>query len=278
MEITEEIHMKALGLIALHVIGVASIQAQVEGQKVKFETWPELISYQKTSSVPVVASDEIDGAVVKQYGTAVLMIAPSGDYLGVTCEHVVALKDQFERTVSYLPDISLRLNDIDVRAVPVPVTVAHADEPMDFALLRIPKAKWVSEVDSRGITLRLLTVTQSKIMSELREGETVAYIGYPMRLGIGERNFPVSRVGIISQLVEGRGQFLIDGFVQKGHSGSPVYVLRQDRFTRYLVGIARSYRKDTSDFPGNSGFSYVTAMDAIIDAIKEHFPPTQPDE
>jgi hypothetical protein len=104
-------------------------------------------------------------------------------------------------------------------------------------------------------------------------------------MGVGRKNYPLSRTGIISQLVPGQNSFLIDGFIQHGHSGSPVFLIRREGtsrdtivFARYLIGITRGYPKEYGDIveytqyrknPAkatilNPGFSVVTSMDCII--------------
>jgi hypothetical protein len=122
-------------------------------------------------------------------------------------------------------------------------------------------------------------------MSSLHEGDQLLYIGYPMGEGIGGRNYPLSRVGMVSQLVPGRSWYLMDGFVQHGHSGSPVFLVKEQGFGMppvydvYLVGIARAYpsedftnvyRKvgytptDSLYYALNPGFTYVAALDSLL--------------
>jgi len=81
----------------------------------------------------------------------------------------------------------------------------------------------------------------------IREGETVLYSGYPLMLGRGHINFPLTRTGIISQVIPGQSKFLIDAFVQPGYSGSPVFLIRSipnvmpTQWDVKFIGIASSY-------------------------------------
>lgn len=121
---------------------------------------------------------------------------------------------------------------------------------------------------------------------EINEGDFVLYIGYPMLKELDIHNYPISRIGIISQKIEGENHFLIDGFVQHGHSGSPVFLIKEDennippKWDIKLIGITTSYpseyanvleevkyKETTQKVILNPGFTVVTSMDVIIPEI-----------
>jgi hypothetical protein len=222
----------------------------------------------RNASVPVVARDTTQTPIRAKYGTAVLFVTPSGRQLAITCAHVVQLRDEFGRGIGVLPDVRIRVNDLDTLSSPIPVQVEYLSEANDFAILSIADS-FEAERKSRGFVFKVLTVAQSLPTSELHEGEPVLYVGYPMLVGIEASNAPVSRIGIISQIRAGSPQYLIDGFVQKGSSGSPVFVIREN--DRFLAGIARAYKEDTGVVTVNSGLTFVTSMDEILQVIKEHY-------
>ena len=126
-------------------------------------------------------------------------------------------------------------------------------------------------------------------IENLREGESVLYIGYPMSMGIdSHNNFPLSRVGIISQIRPGSQAFIIDGFAQHGHSGSPVFRIKsdfeKDSWEVALAGIATSYPREYGTIfeevvykkkSGhitimNPGFTYVLSMNSIIPILDKY--------
>ena len=258
-------------MMSLLLVGINSL---VVAQTVPSPSFPNLLPWWKivenvrNSSVPVVARDTSQVPVHVKYGSAVLFMAPNGRRLAITCAHVVLLRDEFGRKISILPDVRIRVNDVDTLSAPIPVSVEHVDDKCDFAILAIADSFQLDR-DSRGFVYKLLTVAQSLTSQEIHEGEPVLYVGYPMLVGIEAENAPVSRMGIVSQIRKGLSEFLIDGFVQKGSSGSPVFLVRSD--DRYLIGIARAYKEDAGVVTVNSGLTYVTAMDAVLQAIKEKY-------
>lgn len=104
-----------------------------------------------------------------------------------------------------------------------------------------------------------------------------------MGRGIGKKNRPLFRTGIISQLPDDTlNFFLIDGFVQHGQSGGPVFVVTE-RGSVCLAGITRSFPLEYSNLYekidyqknpnkvilANPGFTVVTKMDKVIPIMKK---------
>ena len=178
------------------------------------------------------------------------------------------------------------MNKLDGTSIPVKTKMIYADEKKDFALLSL-LIDWTKFSEDNKILLKMIPPSQWRNTSELAEGDQVIYIGYPMFMGIGQKNYPLSRIGIISQLIKDNPFFLIDGFVQHGHSGSPVFVIRSDgnEYQRYLIGITASYPPEYADIYKevklikesnkkvliNPGFTNVTSMDNIIPILKGKF-------
>jgi hypothetical protein len=140
----------------------------------------------------------------------------------------------------------------------------------------LPKLVW--QRMQFGVTF--VQPSRWRSIADLREGDPVLYSGFPLGEGIGGRSYPLSRTGMVSQVVPGERWFLIDGFVQEGHSGSPVFVpsLDDNIWHLNLVGIARAYpgefrkicRKvgfvpsDTLFASLNPGFTYVAPLDSLF--------------
>jgi hypothetical protein len=252
----------------------------------------DFIKEAKECTVPIECSIDRDSVIEKNYGTAVLLIHPDGFIMALTCEHVVAIKDSLYHTIDYYPTINLILNpkDTSEQNVKIKAEVIIKNEIDDYAVLFITKTGLDTSIWNK---LYMKTVPQSlwKNSNDLQEGETVLYVGYPMRIGINKINHPLSRTGIISQIIPGNESFLIDGFVQHGHSGSPVFLIRpeveENKWSLYLIGIATSYPPEFGDIYEkvdykkdadkktilNPGFTYVLTMDKIIDDINNIFKP-----
>ena len=106
--------------------------------------------------------------------------------------------------------------------------------------------------------------------NDIMEGKEVVYIGYPLRLGVEERNYPVSRQALIAQVIPKKHTYLLDGTASHGNSGSPVF----DRKTGKLIGMVESFNADfidlfteqrvlTARLPYNSGISKVVSSEVI---------------
>jgi len=244
-----------------------------------------LITEIKHSVVPILCHDtkwKKDSGV---FGTCVILGNIKKEcYL--TCEHVVAIKDSTKKTIGYISDFYIQMNyKNDSGSQWVRVDLLYADEKNDFAILTLSKNQNLDpNIYSKEIQPSLWKETK-----DLKEGESVLYVGYPMFLGIENTNHPLSRTGMISQLIQGRNSFLIDGFVQHGHSGSPVFLIEPvpniipEQWHFYLIGIATSFPDEFTDVYEqiklverpktqvliNPGFTFVTSMNTIIPVLKK---------
>jgi hypothetical protein len=251
--------------------------------QISLDDVPTAVELSRGAVVPIICRDFPWPKDSVQFGTGFLF----GDgvtFVTITCEHVVAEKDTLGHTLRYLPLIFAHFNGIDSSAVPIRMRIAYADERNDFAIL----SSWpdsANRAQMSHVFYKIITPSQSAPMDSIKEGEPILYVGYPMFLGVGTRNHPLSRLGIVAQRVKGLSYFLIDGFAQNGHSGSPVFVLRNIRgqLGRILVGITRGYPKEFSEIVQrtgfvteptrkavtNPGFTVVTPMDEILRVWKK---------
>lgn len=245
---------------------------------------PGLINLAKTRSVPIICTDS-SFTSNKSYGTGVLVGGTIGVWV-LTCEHVIAIKDSItEKTTRYKSDIIIKLNRSDGTSEAYRGYILHADEEKDFAILGFLRKSDKPFIQT-DYNLSFMGISSMKKLGELREGEPVLYIGYPLKFGIvKEKNYPLSRIGIISQIRQDKNTFLIDGFVQGGHSGSPVYRIVQgpsiNEWSIELIGIARAYPREYGKLLEeiayrtkegyrtvlNPGFTYVVSMDDIIPVL-----------
>ena len=239
----------------------------------------DLITISKKSAVPIWARDSSWPPDSAQFGSAVI-VGDAGHIYALTCEHVVALKDSNQKTLRYLQQLFVGLNRQDDSTILVPIRLDSSNEANDFALLKVPDA-----IQQYPVNLKIIPLSQWATKSDLKEGNSVVFIGYPLTLGVGAKNEPLSRTAIVSQLSEHKPYFIIDGFVQHGHSGSPVFIAKPNgnEWTRYLVGIARGFPNEYAPVLQqvalrqeggrvvilNPGFSFITSTDAILPAIRK---------
>lgn len=164
------------------------------------------------------------------------------------------------------------------------MVLLHANEKEDFAILAFFNTP---DINEKLLKSQILPINSSvwQILDSLEEGKNILFIGYPMNLWEGKQNYPLSRKGMISQIIKDEKRILIDGFVQHGHSGSPVFLVTSDNnlpptWAYKLIGITTSfpnefgeiykteYSKVDSLIPLlNPGFTIVTPMDDIIKAF-----------
>lgn len=244
-----------------------------------------LITETQKAIVPIICHDSASG---RSTGTGVVLQTAKGYALFLTCEHVIAVKDSNGKTVRYKDKVFVNINDsLNTVATSYRCTVIYSNDSLDFALLAL-------HLDFAPPSyLRVIQRSRWKTNEDLRDGESVLYCGYPMGIGIRESNHPLSRMGMISQIDTSNSYFIVDGFVQHGHSGSPVFLVRQERnvipesWNIYLIGLMKAYPTDRSMVYEdvklrereslialtNSGFSYVVPMNEIIKAI-EHIEST----
>jgi hypothetical protein len=252
---------------------------------------PSRIKQVKPSVLPVMCQSSDSMQTRTSHGTG--FVVGTMDSIGtrlciVTCAHIlVAERDSLDRPVTLHQDMFVVANrrDGSTRALRVvPVEVNHK---LDVAVLALDeRARMEAVRDSCFFKFTQPSIVRSRDF--LQEGEQVFYLGYPRRRGTGSLNLPLIRSGIVAQLDPRRDYFLVDGFVQSGHSGSPVFVTdgwaEGDTmlWCSYLVGIARGFPpeygpvlRNVAHVPDsayvvqyNPGFTAVTPMDSIIPMLE----------
>jgi hypothetical protein len=242
-----------------------------------------LIKEAKKSVLPIVCHDSTWKNNQFVFGTGVIL-GNIDKMVILTCEHVIAIKDSNNHTLRYISDIFVNVNDKSDSIVSrFIVDILYTNEKKDYALLVLSKRNKNYE----NAYFKQIQPSLWKINDDLTEGESVLYIGYPLLLGVKEINYPISRTGMICQISKNKNSFLIDGFVQHGHSGSPVFLLRPipnvlpEKWTFSLIGIATSFPNEYNkilesvnmkEYPktfslSNPGFTYVTSMNDLIEIL-----------
>ncbi|MBL7074544.1 trypsin-like peptidase domain-containing protein [candidate division KSB1 bacterium] len=253
--------------------------------------YPELIEKIKPSVVGIEAHDDtlitFRNGELRQYhsyGSGVLIAIDSINTYALTNEHVIAIKDSNGKTIRYAKDIVVSINMTDIGAFPCKGKIIKVNEELDLVAL---SATYPSNIKETPLVI-VVGHDLWEEESNLKEGEVVLYSGYPLKWGRGEINLPLTRTGIISQLIPGSQTFLIDAFVQPGYSGSPVFLLRSKpnvlpaQWYFKFIGICKAYPYSLSpvyqkvkfaEIPDayvieNPGFSVVIGISAVKQLFK----------
>ena len=245
---------------------------------------PEIIEKSKKSIVPIIGADNKCSNRFRHIGTGVLIGDRKLDKEFIlTCEHVVSIKDSItgksNRTISNLfANFNLQNDSI----ITIPLKLVYSDESNDFALLEYSFSTMAVPKDSlHRIKLLIFPFDNFDNTDDLKEGEPLLYTGYPMSLGVGLKNFPISRRGIVAQNIKDSSIFLMDGFVQGGNSGSPVFRIKQGVYK--LSGIAQAYPNEIAEIRFkelkeedrialvNPGFTIVRKINVISEVLIKEF-------
>ncbi len=209
-----------------------------------------LIEKLKRTSVLILATEQ---KVV--IGTGFLTTDERKQVLVVTNAHVAKIGNP----------LFVRVNSAD-KIIDYLASLYKINEGFDIAVLVLkkvtPDQQWVS-------TDLIIPIGMFGSSSDIVEGREIIYIGYPLGLGVEEKNYPVSRQATIAQVVKNRATFLIDGFASHGNSGSPVFSRKDGK----LLGIVVSFEPDFIDsfqnqklmlrIPFNSGISKAVSVEAV---------------
>jgi S1-C subfamily serine protease len=244
---------------------------------------PEIIVKSKKSIIPIIGSD-IDWHNQNHHLGTGIVIGDKNlnkEYI-LTCEHVVSVKDDANKTIKQIDKLYANFNLNNDSIITIPLTVVYTDEINDFALLEFSlKNMPIPKDDLHKINLLILSYDSFDNTDDLKEGESILYIGYSMSFGVGQKNYPVSRYGIVAQNLESSPKFLIDGFVQGGNSGSPVFRIKENSYA--LSGIAQAYPMEFAPINYqnhqekdrialiNPGFTFVRKIDIVSEVLINKF-------
>jgi len=249
--------VKKLFLILLMM---SCILGAKEGKAINFpddfvlDNLPQFIKDLKRTTVLILATNE-----KRIMGTGFLTTNEKKDIL------VVANKHQIPANMPVFVRVNAPGGVIDYLAEPYK---ASADS--DIAIMKLKKTshnqQWVA-------TNLIIPIQMYGNSADIAEGKEVVYIGYPLGLGVEEQNYPVSRQGLIAQVIPGRKTFLVDGFASHGNSGSPVF----DKKTGKLLGMVTSFEPDFIDafennklvarLPFNSGISKIVSIEVVKELL-----------
>lgn len=245
----------------------------------------QYIAMAKGSSLPILIKRHLSSPHEFNGSGVIISDTSLRKVLILTCEHVIAKKDSLQKTIGFYDSLFVKFNTIDSSSIVVPLVKEYSDELQDFALLSINFSGFPTSV-IKNIKVAVISYNHFKPTADIQEGETILYSGYPMALGVDRLIYPVSRLGMVSQMVPQYPYILIDGFVQGGYSGSPVYLCRyrNKTWTFHFIGIIRAFQNEAAPIVQknrgqitdvlaviNSGFSYVVKIDKICEVLEQRF-------
>lgn len=232
---------------------------------------PDIINKSKRSIIPIFARDSIKQKKIKQ-GTGVLIGDKKSDKVFIlTCAHTLLNKDINDSSgIKLYKSIFGNFNLSNNSTIPLPLKVIYINEKIDLALLEYSVKHLLETKPLPKINLLIMPFDMLEGSSNLKEGEPLLYIGYPMSFGVGYKNYPVSRKGIVAQNIKESSTFLMDGFVQGGSSGSPVFRIKKNKYS--LIGIAQAFPYNKREIIKiNPGFTLVRKMDVIKNVLIKNF-------
>lgn len=266
--------MQKIFLLTSFVFSILVVTAQ---NSIPFS---EIIKARKKSSIPIIGSDTTSKNRLKHRGTGFFVNYSNNCVVLITAEHVVVIKDSLtNKTIRPLQNLYANVNLANDSTILVPLDLIYRDEVSDFAILQL-KQPVNFDIKKGRINLEAISFSQLDEATDLKEGELLLYIGYPMSLGVGTKSYPVSRQGFVSQNVIESNKFLMDGFVQGGYSGSPVYRIKTNpqnsTWTFKVVGIIQAYPNDYTQTLNskekiviNPGFTIVGKLKEVIKTIAD---------
>ncbi|MDP3786954.1 MAG: serine protease [Candidatus Omnitrophota bacterium] len=243
----------------------------------------KIVEIGKKSTVFIVANfKRQDGSVIPpQTGTGFLIdTATSPGLLIVTNKHILQRIIDNELKLSNEIKAKVYLSDLEPTFCETQLVAVHESYDLALLQLKLPPAL-PQDVNLKispdgkpyyGIKATKFSLEDDILSeSEIKEGHDVFFSGYPKGLGIEDAaNYPVTRKGMIAQVVPKRGEVIIDSFSSPGNSGSPVYCFDGDKLK--LLGIQKGFLRDYMigyDESGNinSLNSYNSGLSIVITAL-----------
>lgn len=141
--------------------------------------------------------------------------------------HALTLRDASDRIVAETDTGEVFRNAKDT-VVTLRVRLLKKNPALDLVLLEdIDKILTTSTVDTIGISIDLDQVREPKV------GEEILYSGFPLLLGEDpalKQNHPLVINGLVSQVIPGNADFIVQAPIFSGASGSPILSKKNGEF------------------------------------------------
>jgi S1-C subfamily serine protease len=118
--------------------------------------------------------------------------------------------------------------------------VKHPEVDVAVMYLPVPKDAYISL-----LPMNFLATEENLLQYELRPGDQVFALGYPLGRESNEAGFPILRTGTIASYplvpTKTTKQFLLDFEVHPGNSGGPVFLISENRYYKgsFHIGMLR---------------------------------------
>ena len=246
-----------------------------------------LIAAGKQASVFVKADYKVGNSTVSKTGTGFIIDTSKSPGLAVITNKHILQHNVSGQTITP-SNITVKVNMSALAPTLCNASIVALHDNYDLGLLhfKLPENKppdAVSKTSPDGIEYYSIKSTafllEDSVIDDddLREGLEVLFSGFPLNLGSDlYHNYPVTRKGMIAQVLPKSHEIVIDGFASHGNSGSPVYCVTDKGIK--LVGIQEAVYPDANigyDEKGrvnslstfNSGLSLVIKCSAIKEFV-----------
>lgn len=246
-----------------------------------------LIAAGKQASVFVKADYKVGNSMVSKTGTGFIIDTSKSPGLAViTNKHILQHNINGQTIIPFHITVKVNMSDLVPTLCDASIVALHDNYDLGLLHFKLPQSKppdAVLKTSSDGIEYysiksNAFLLEDSVIDDEdLREGLEVLFSGFPLDFGADSyHNYPVTRKGMIAQVLLGAHEIVIDGFASHGNSGSPVYCVTDKGLK--LVGIQEAVYSDSNigyDEKGrvnslstfNSGLSLVIKSSVIKEFV-----------
>ena len=246
-----------------------------------------LIAAGKQTSVFIKADYKVGNSTVSKAGTGFIIDTSKSPGLAViTNKHILQHNISGQTITPFHITVKVNMSDVAPTLCDASIVALHDIYDLGLLHFKLPQNKppdAVLKTSSDGteyysIKSNAFLLEDSIIDdSDLREGLEVLFSGFPLNLGSDlYHNYPVTRKGMIAQVLPGSHEIVIDGFASHGNSGSPVYCVTDKGLK--LVGIQEAVYPDANigyDEKGrvnslstfNSGLSLVIKSSVIKEFV-----------
>lgn len=190
----------------------------------------------------------------------------------VTNRHVLRNRDSIYVRFNTLDGQSKRKRTLLKRKDGSFLGVVYPDSTIDLAVITAPK----------DLKFRAIDVGRFKPISEVKLGDEVYFIGFPLMEYVGkDRNYPIIRHGVVSyisredvfsitnpdSIIFSKNMILIDATSMSGNSGSPVISTpKKGSDKASVIGVVQGHF-ESSETGSNLNLGIVIPVDRILEII-----------
>lgn len=214
-----------------------------------------LIAAGKETAVFIKADYKVGNNIVSKTGTGFIVDTSKSPGLAVvTNKHILEHNIGGQTMAPFQVTVKVNMSDLAPTLCDASIVALHDNYDLGLLQFKLPENKppdAVSRISPDGIEYYSLKGTcfllEDSVIDDgdLREGLEVLFSGFPLKLGSDSHHtYPVTRKGMVAQVLPGSHEIVIDGFASHGNSGSPVYCITDKGLK--LVGIQEAVYPDAN--------------------------------